>query len=103
MEKQSFDFEAFKKQAATRVKNRETLLGKECVLTPLLKEVLERALEGELEVHVEESEEASRKNGKGKKKIKTRPGKTTFGGIRCNPIHIPFDRLCLCCKTQKDQ
>jgi hypothetical protein len=28
MEKQSFDFEAFKKQAATRIKNGETLLGR---------------------------------------------------------------------------
>jgi transposase-like protein len=74
MEKQLFDFEAFKKQAATRIKNGETLLGKEGVLTPLLKEFLEGALEGELEAHIEESEEANRKNGKGKKKVKTSVG-----------------------------
>ena len=74
MEKQSFDFEAFKKQAATRVKNGDTLLGKEGVLTPLLKEFLEGALEGELEAHIEESEEANRKNGKGKKRVKTPVG-----------------------------
>jgi hypothetical protein len=74
MEKQSFDFEAFKKQAATRIKNGETLLGKEGVLTPLLKEFLGGALEGELEAHIEESEEANRKNGKGKKKVKTPVG-----------------------------
>lgn len=74
MEKQSFDFEAFKKQAATRIKNGETLLGKEGVLTPLLKEFLEGALEGELEAHIEESEEANRKNGKGKKQVKTPVG-----------------------------
>ena len=36
MEKQSFDFEAFKKQATTRIRNGETLLGKEGMLTPLL-------------------------------------------------------------------
>jgi putative transposase len=74
MEKQSFDFEAFKKQAATRIKNGDTLLGKEGVLTPLLKEFLEGALEGELEAHIEESEEANRKNGKGKKRVKTPVG-----------------------------
>jgi len=74
MEKQSFDFEAFKKQAATRIKNGETLLGKEGVLTPLLKEFLEGALEGELEAHLEESEEGNRKNGKGKKQVKTPVG-----------------------------
>lgn len=71
MEKQNFDFEAFKKQAASRIKNGETLLGKEGVLTPLLKEFLEGALEGELEAHIEEDEEPNRKNGKGKKKVKT--------------------------------
>jgi transposase-like protein len=74
MEKQSFDFEAFKKQAATRIKNGETLLGKEGVLTPLLKEFLEGALEGELEAHIQEGEEANRKNGKGKKQVKTPVG-----------------------------
>ena len=74
MEKQSFDFEAFKKQAATRIKNGETLLGREGVLTPLLKEFLEGALEGELEAHIEEGEESNRKNGKGKKQVKTPVG-----------------------------
>jgi transposase-like protein len=74
MEKQSFDFEAFKKQAHTRIKNGETLLGKEGVLTPLLKEFLEGALEGELEAHIDEGEEANRKNGKGKKQVKTAIG-----------------------------
>jgi transposase-like protein len=74
MEKQPFDFEAFKKQAHTRIKNGETLLGKEGVLTPLLKEFLEGALEGELEAHIDENEEANRKNGKGKKQVKTPVG-----------------------------
>jgi transposase-like protein len=73
-EKQAFDFEAFKKQAATRLKNGETLLGKEGVFTPLLKEFLEEALDGELETHIEEQEEPNRKNGKGKKKVKTSVG-----------------------------
>ena len=82
MEKQSFDFEAFKKQAATRIKNGETLLGKEGVLTPLLKEFLEGALEGELEAHIEESEEANRKNGKGKKQVKTPMGTVDIGTPR---------------------
>jgi putative transposase len=71
MEKQSFDFEAFKKQAASRIKNGEALMGKEGVLTPLLKEFLEGALEGELEAHLEDQEEPNRKNGKGKKQVKT--------------------------------
>lgn len=74
MEKQSFDFEAFKKQAAVRLKNGETLLGKDGVFTPLLKEFLEEALDGELEAHIEQVEDPNRKNGKGKKRVKTPVG-----------------------------
>lgn len=73
-EKQPFDFEAFKKQAASRLKKGETLLGKEGVFTPLLKEFLEEALTGELEAHLESQEEPNRKNGKGKKQVRTSVG-----------------------------
>ena len=74
MEKKTFDFEAFKKDAASRLKNGDTLLGKEGVLTPLLKEFLEEAMEGELDAHLEEDEKPNRKNGKGKKTVKTPVG-----------------------------
>lgn len=74
MEKQTFDFEAFKKQATSRLKKGETLLGKDGVFTPLLKEFLEEALDGELEAHIEETPEADRKNGKGHKQVKTPVG-----------------------------
>lgn len=73
-EKQSFDFEAFKKQAAERIKKGDTLLGKEGVLTPLLKEFLEASLEGEIESHLEENEQSNRKNGKSRKQLKTSVG-----------------------------
>jgi putative transposase len=84
MEKQNFDFEAFKKQTASRLKNGDTLLGKDGVLTPLLKEFLEGALDGELEAHIEDDGEANRKNGKGRKQVKT-----AIGSVDINP---PRDR-----------
>ena len=84
MDKQNFDFEAFKKQAANRLKKGDTLLGKDGVLTPLLKEFLEGALEGELEAHIEDDAEANRKNGKGRKQVKT-----PIGTVDINP---PRDR-----------
>ncbi|WP_343744035.1 IS256 family transposase [Chitinophaga sp.] len=84
MEKQNFDFEAFKKQAASRLKNGDTLLGKDGVLTPLLKEFLEGALDGELEAHIEDEGDANRKNGKGRKQVKT-----AIGSVDINP---PRDR-----------
>jgi putative transposase len=72
--KQAFDFEAFKKQAASRLKKGETLLGKDGVFTPLIKEFLEEAMEGELEAHIEAEEAPNRKNGKGRKQVKTPVG-----------------------------
>lgn len=68
--KQNFDYEAFMKEGAERLKNGETLLGKDGLLTPLIRDFLEESLEGELEAHLEE-ELNNRKNGKGKKRVKT--------------------------------
>lgn len=72
--KEKFDFEAFKKSAAQRLKQGESLLGKEGVLTPLLRDFLEEALAGELEAHIEEEDKLNRKNGKGRKVLKTSLG-----------------------------
>ena len=72
--KPAFYFEAFKKQAAARLKKGATLLGNEGVFTPLIKEFLEEALDGELEAHIGSQEESNRKNGKGRKQVKTPVG-----------------------------
>lgn len=69
--KEFFDFEAFKARGGHPDQERDTLLGKDGVLTPLFKEFLEGALEGELDAHLEESEDPYRKNGKGRKQVKT--------------------------------
>lgn len=74
MEKQGFDFEAFKKEATARLKKGETLLGRDGVFTPLLKEFLEEAMDAELESHIDLEEAPNRKNGKGKKQVKTPVG-----------------------------
>lgn len=84
MEKKSFDFEAFKKDASARLKKGDSLLGKEGVLTPLLKEFLEESLDGELEAHLDEEGVPNRKNGKGKKSVKTSLGEVE--------INTPRDR-----------
>jgi|GEM_PF-3516025 len=64
--KQAFDFEAFKKESASRLKNGETLLGKDGVFTPLPKEFLEEALDGELEAHIESRKNPIAKTARGK-------------------------------------
>ena len=43
MEKKKFDYEAFKKEAAERLKKGCSVLGKDGVFTPLFKEFLEEA------------------------------------------------------------
>jgi len=74
MKKEGFDFDAFKREAAGRLKKGESLLGKDGVFTPLLKEFLEEALSGELDAHLEGAEEANRRNGKVGKRLKTSLG-----------------------------
>jgi transposase-like protein len=66
MENKKFDYEAFKKEAAERLKKGGSMLGKDGVFTPLFKDFLEEAPEGELDAHLAEDPEPNRNNGKGK-------------------------------------
>ena len=74
----SFDFEAFKNQAIADMKSGKSLLGKDGILTPLMKEFLEAALEGEMDSHMasclEDSENYNRRNGKSTKRIQSPVG-----------------------------
>ena len=71
-----FNFDKFEEEAIQNLKDGQGLLGKEGVLTPLLKRFLEKALEGELEHHLGEEErgKGNRRNGKSSKKLKTSSG-----------------------------
>lgn len=88
MDKTTFDFESFKKQAAERLKAGESFFGRDGVLTPLLKEFVEEALDGELDAHLESDGEQSsrpnRRNGRKTKSVNTGLGKV--------PIEAPRDR-----------
>jgi transposase-like protein len=76
MKEESFDFEAFKREAIKRLKNKQPLTGKDGVLQPLIKQIIEAALEVEMEEHLteEEREFGNRKNGKTRKKVKSSKG-----------------------------
>jgi putative transposase len=76
MDKQQapFDYEAFKETAKLQLKNGAKILGKDGVFTPLLKELIEEALDGELEAHLSDDPMPNRKNGKGKKRVRTQSG-----------------------------
>lgn len=83
-EKQEFNYKEFEADAIKRLQNGEALEGKDGILAPLLKRLIEAGLNGELEGHLEESVIANRRNGKMSKQVKT-----AFGNV---DINTPRDR-----------
>lgn len=76
-EKQPISLEEFARQAAARLQSGEELSGKDGVLAPLIKQIIEASLEGELDAHLEEEkslEKGNRRNGKSRKRLKTEFG-----------------------------
>lgn len=85
-EKEKFDFEGFARQAAEALKAGKPIVGKDGVFTPLLKQIIEASLEGELDQHLAETRttEKNRKNGRLRKNIQS-----SLGGFE---IFSPRDR-----------
>ena len=79
-----FDYEAFKKKAAEELRSGKELNGKDGILQPLIKNFLESALEGEMDDFMNRAEQGNRRNGKGRKKVKT-----DYGPVE---IQTPRDR-----------
>lgn len=70
----NFNYNDFKAEAIEKIKSGQPLTGKGGILTPLLKELLESALEGELDAHLLENRESgisNRRNGKSSKQVQT--------------------------------
>ena len=77
-EEVSFDFEEFKNKAIADMKAGKALVGKDGIFTPLMKQFLEAALEGEITSHMatclEDPENQNRRNGKNLKTLKSPMG-----------------------------
>jgi putative transposase len=86
MEEKKFDFEAFVKQAGEQLRSGKPLTGADGVFTPLLKQIIEASLEGELDDHLQETrkETKNRRNGHAQKNIQS-----SLGGF---DIFSPRDR-----------
>lgn len=83
-----FNFKEFQEEAISRLKSGESLTGKEGILTPLIKQIIEASLEGEIEAHLSESNRmdgSNRRNGKTSKLLKT--------GTESFELETPRDRL----------
>ena len=71
---ENFDFKLFKEEALSQLKAGQPLTGKDGILTPLIKQLLESTLEGELDAHLAECSEkgvSNRRNGKTSKLVKS--------------------------------
>jgi putative transposase len=68
-----FDFETFQKEAIKQLKAGKPLSGKDGVLMPLIKRIVEAALQGEAQSHLESEppEAKNRRNGKNSKTMRS--------------------------------
>ena len=82
--KEPFDFKIFEDQAIEQLKNGKPLEGKDGVLAPLIKRLVEASLNGEMDGHLSEEKQGNRRNGKMSKQVKT-----AFGNVE---IATPRDR-----------
>lgn len=73
MEQQKFDFEAFKRDALSKLRNKVPGATPENLFRPLFKQFIEEALEAEMDDHLDEGERkgGNRKNGKTSKTVKS--------------------------------
>jgi putative transposase len=81
------DYSSFEQQAMAALKeDPDKLMGKDGLLTTLYKQLLEKAMEGEIDHHMlyEEAEVKNRKNGKTKKMVRSSGGSFE--------LHTPRDR-----------
>lgn len=82
--KSLFDFKKFEEDALEQLRSGKPLEGKDGVLAPLIKRLVEASLEGEMNAHLNDSRRVNRRNGKGSKQVKT-----AFGSVE---ISTPRDR-----------
>src|SRR5690606_16374851 len=74
--KEKFDYDALKRKTLEQLRSGKPLFGKDGAFAPLLKDILEAALDGEREGHLDEEQRSTgnRKNGKTSKRLKTADG-----------------------------
>ena len=83
-DKNGFDYEAFRQETiAKMMAGEKELTGKDGLLAPLLKDLLEAALSGEIQAHVEQNRPNRRNGGKAK------TVKTAHGPVE---VEMPRDR-----------
>jgi putative transposase len=74
--KEKINWDEFSKKAAEHIRQGKPLTGDGGIFTPLIKQVVEAALEGELDAHLEQTRqvEQNRRNGRTQKNLKSSVG-----------------------------
>lgn len=80
-----FDFKQFEAEAIEKLRAGNALEGKDGVLAPLIKRLVEASLDGEITAHLNGAKRINRRNGKTGKQVKT-----AFGSVE---IQTPRDRI----------
>jgi len=83
-EKSTFDYEQFESEALKSLQAGKPLEGKNGILAPLIKRLVEAGLNGEMDAHLSGSKGKNRRNGRTGKQVKT-----AFGKVE---IETPRDR-----------
>lgn len=96
-QEQPFDYELAKQKVKEQLRSGKSLFSKGGAFAPLLQEMLNSILEGELEAHLDDEERSlgNRKNGKGSKVLKT-----SSGSIEVN---TPRDRETIMAQNLEDK
>ncbi|TWV11130.1 IS256 family transposase, partial [Bacteroidaceae bacterium HV4-6-C5C] len=83
---ENFDYKAMEALALEQLKSGKPLLGKGGAFAPLLEKLLNAALEGEMDAHMDSEERSlgNRRNGYTSKQVQTGMGEVT--------VHTPRDR-----------
>ncbi len=73
---EDFDYKSFQAKALEQLKSGKPLLGKDGAFAPLLENLLNAALEGEMDAHMDDEERLSgnRRNGYNRKQVQTSLG-----------------------------
>ena len=83
-DKEPFDYQAFEKDAIAKLKAGKGLIGPDGAMTGMIQRILQAALEGEMDDHMEERDTDNRRNGYTSKRVQT-----SVGSIELSP---PRDR-----------
>ena len=85
---EEFDYKAFQAKVLEQIKSGKPLLGKDGAFAPLLENILNAALEGEMDAHLDADERimGNRRNGRRSKQVQTQMGEIT--------VNTPPETVC---------